>query len=406
MDIKEENKKLLLSAGALFFVMLMGIVSYFWYKFESTQNLNPQLVVEVAEQVNPGFTSVVSPKDFKFPEDHGPHNDYQTEWWYYTGNLADKDGRRFGYQLTFFRRALLPEKDRVSRESEWATDHVYMAHFTVTDVQKGKFQVNERFSRGAAKLAGAYAEPFQVWLENWVVEEYELDQVECLNSSISPCAYRLFAADKDVELELILKDLKGPVLQGNEGYSQKGPALGQASYYYSLTRLITAGRLVIGDDDYSVEGSSWMDHEFSTSVLSKDQIGWDWFSLQLDNNLDLMVFQIRKADGSIDPFSSGRLVYSDGESINLERGDFSIQVEDTWISPHSKAEYPSGWILEIPRIGMNLQITPLLKDQELNVSYSYWEGAVQVVGNYGTEVLEGYGYVEMTGYAESIGGEF
>jgi predicted secreted hydrolase len=351
-----------------------------------------QLVSMVGETT--GFARAEGPRPFDFPADHGPHPDYQTEWWYYTGNLEAEDGRRFGYQLTFFRRALVPPSQQQDRPSNWATDQVYMAHFAFTYVAGGRYHVFERFARGAAGLAGAKATPYRVWLEDWGAEQIE------------PNVVRLRAAQDDLTMDLLLVDSKGPILQGDGGYSQKGPDPGNASYYYSQTRLDSSGTVQIGDIPYQVGGWSWMDHEFSTSALAPDQVGWDWFALQLDDGSELMVFQIRKADGSADPFSSGTWVAPDGSTLHLSRDDFEIAVGDTWRSPHSGATYPSQWTVAVPVADLTLNIEPYLADQELNVSYTYWEGAVRISGERAGNPVGGVGYVEMTGYAGSMQGQF
>jgi len=351
-----------------------------------------------------GFARATGPMELVFPTDHGPHPDFQTEWWYYTGNLLTDEGRHFGYQLTFFRRALLPEAFAPERTSEWATAQAYMAHFALSDTASQTQHAFERLGRGAAGLAGAQAAPYHVWLDDWEVIE------------TGPASYRLRAqaeskAGQAIAIDLELKDLRGPVLQGEQGYSQKGAEPGQASYYYSLTRLESNGTVQVGEFAYPVSGLSWMDHEFSTSVLSANQVGWDWFSIQLSlgaeqEPAELMLFQIRQADGSIDPFSSGTLVYPDGNTRALKREDFTITVTDSWTSPDTAAEYPAGWQLNAPEIGLELKLTPAFADQELNLSYAYWEGAVQVEGTLLGEAASGRGYVELTGYSGSMGGEF
>ncbi len=340
------------------------------------------------------FQRAEGPRQWSFPEDFGPHPDYQTEWWYYTGNLQSENGARFGYQLTFFRRALLPESTRQERTSAWAVDQVYMAHFALTDVSGEEHYAFERFTRGAAGLAGALADPYQMWLENWEVSQTAIGE------------YRMKAEKNDISLDLALKDVKGPVFHGEDGYSQKGPEVGNASYYFSQTRLESEGVVKVAGETYPMTGLSWMDHEFSTSALSDGQVGWDWFSIQLDNDSELMVFQIRRADGDIDPFSSGTWINAGGNTTHLDQDHFQIQVLDTWQSDTSGGEYPARWKVVIPSLSIDLDIEPYLADQEMNVSYAYWEGAVKVSGSVEGETVNGDGYVEMTGYTASMEGEF
>jgi predicted secreted hydrolase len=218
--------------------------------------------------------------------------------------------------------------------------------------------------------------------------------------------YTLFAAEDGVRLELILEDTKGPILQGNQGYSRKGPEEGNASIYFSQTRLEASGTIEIDGRRSLVRGSSWMDHEFSTSALSTGQIGWDWFSIQLEDGSELMVYTIRRADGSVDDFSQGTVIQPDGKTRRLTRDDFNLKVDETWVSPHSGGKYPSGWSLEIPSEGLILSIRPLLADQELNLSFIYWEGAVEITGQRSGVGISGHGYVELTGYAQSLEGRF
>lgn len=353
-----------------------------------------QLVAQAAPSDTSGFARATGPQPLTFPADFGLHPDYQTEWWYYTGNLDSTDGHHFGYQLTFFRRALLPPNQVEARASDWATRQVYMAHFALTDVSPKNYQAFERLARGAAGLAGAQAVPYHVWLEDWQVVE------------VSPGVYRLQATQDNLSLDLQLKDLKGPILQGDQGYSQKGPEPRQASYYYSQTRLESSGMVKTNEGTYPVSGLSWMDHEFSTSALGPNQVGWDWFALQLSNSSEIMLFQLRHADGSLDPFSSGTYVAPDGSTRQLKREDFQVQVNTTWKSPHTQAVYPASWTITIPWLDLHLEIEPYLADQELNVSYAYWEGAVRAKGQQAGQAITGNGYIEMTGYSASMGGKF
>jgi predicted secreted hydrolase len=341
------------------------------------------------------FDRVTGPVALNFPADHGAHPDTQTEWWYFTGNLEGPDGERYGFQLTFFRRALVGPDLRQERASAWGADQAYLAHFTLTDARGGSFRAFERLERGAAGLAGAEGQAgLRVWLHDWRVEQ------------TGAGSFRLQAAEEDIRLDLDLVDRKGVVLQGDRGYSQKGPEAGNASVYYSLTRLETRGRLEIGGRALAVSGLSWMDHEYSTSALGAGQVGWDWFSIQLDDGSELMAYTLRRADGAVDSFSQATLITPDGTTRRLGAADFSLQVEDTWRSPASGGVYPAAWTLTIPAEGITLRIRPLIADQELRLSFIYWEGAVEVEGAAGGNPVRGRGYVELTGYAQSLAGRF
>lgn len=392
------KNKILWSLVVLAILTGIGLAIFTWFGQEDNPSFQSRLVLagegDGLGEAAQGFTRATGPVPFVFPIDYGPHPDYQTEWWYYTGNLTTPEGRHFGYQLTFFRRALLPPDDRNQRTSQWATDQAYMAHFALSDVQADNHYAFERIARGAAGIAGAKPDPYRVWLEDWNVELIEED------------VYRLTANQEDISLDLILTDTKGPIPHGEQGYSQKGPDPGNASYYYSQTRFATEGSVTLEDKNYTVSGLTWKDHEYSTSALSDGQIGWDWFSIQLDNNTEIMLFQIRRDDGSIDPFSSGSIILSDGEVINLLDSDFEIRVLDTWRSPHTNANYPAKWEINIPSQSIRLEIQPHIPDQEMNLSYSYWEGAVKVSGDFTGLNVNGNGYVELTGYAGSMSGEF
>lgn len=392
-------------------VVVMGLLAAAWAMWpRSNRELRAGLVAEPVPADTAEYALVQPGTVPRFPRDHGPHVDYQTEWWYYTGNLKSENGEHFGYQLTFFRRALTPPDQRAERVSAWATEQVYMAHFALTDVAGGKHTAFEKLARGAGGVAGAQAEPFRVWLEDWSVTSEGVSG-RTVDSSTGATAYRksserLVAAADDVRLDLRLTDVKGPVLQGDQGYSQKGKAVTNASIYYSLTRMTAEGTVTVRGKTFIVRGLGWMDHEYSTSALGRDQVGWDWFSIQLDNDRELMVFQLRRADGTVDRFSSGTLVAPDGSTRRLEAGDFSLQPTGSWRSPRSGAEYPSGWRLDIPSAELRLTISPRLADQEMNVSYAYWEGAVSVEGTLGAQMVSGNGYVELTGYAGSMQGQF
>lgn len=332
------------------------------------------------------FARAIQPRKFVFPDDHGPHPHFKTEWWYYTGNLFSKSDRRFGYQLTFFRSALTPEAHQ--RNSNWATNQIYMAHFALTDVDAQRFYHFERFSRDSLGLAGAQANPFKVWLENWSAEARQGE----------PLPMRLSANQETVAIELNLESAKPIVFQGENGLSQKSAMPGNASYYYSMTRMPTSGKINIAGESFQVSGTSWLDREWSTSALGEGQVGWDWFSLQFDDGRELMYYQLRLKDGTADPLSSGVLVDVDGSTKRLRPSDIDIKVLSHWQSSKSKAKYPAKWRLDLVNEGISLEISPVLAEQELMTTVRYWEGAVSVQGKDSASKLSGYGYVELTGY--------
>lgn len=341
-----------------------------------------------------GFERALAPREYVFPEDHGPHLGFQTEWWYYTGNLVTAEGRRFGYQLTFFRRGLTPAAPE--RLSDFATNQIYFAHFAVTDVAGNAHTAAERFSRGAAGLAGATGSPFGVWLEDWRAEALTPDG----------SAVHLMAQHGGLALDLTLRAAKPIVRHGDRGLSPKSDVPGNASYYLSYTRLDTTGEVSLDGAAFAVTGQSWFDHEWSTSALGAGAIGWDWFSLQLDDGRELMYFQIRREDGSLEPVSGGTLVAADGTPQFLSSSEVQLEVLSTWRSPETGGVYPARWRFSVPGEQLVLEIEPLVADQEMDVSFVYWEGAVRLTGQAGAVPISGLGFVELTGYVTSIAGQF
>jgi len=333
-----------------------------------------------------GFAVASLPRRFQFPDDHGAHTGFRSEWWYYTGNVATDEGRRFAFQLTFFRFALSPQGSE--RASAWASNQVYMAHFTVTDVDEGRFHAAERFSRGALELAGARPAPYRVWLGDW--------------QAVAPGDFypqRLRASDSGYAIDLVLDEHKPVVLNGDAGLSHKSADPGNASYYYSIPRMAAGGTITTPRGDWRVRGAAWFDREWSSSALAADQIGWDWFALQLSDGRDLMVFRLRSRDGDGHAHAAGTLVEAGGEARSLSAEDFIIDELESWRSPRDGARYPARWRLRVPGAAIDVEITPQVADQELNLSFRYWEGAARVSGSAGAAPVTGYGHVELTGYA-------
>jgi predicted secreted hydrolase len=339
----------------------------------------------------PGFERAMAPRRFRFPADHGPHPTFRTEWWYWTGNLraSGPDGapRRFGFQLTFFRTALAPAV--ATRSSAWGARDAYLAHLALSDIEAGRFYARDRWARGALDLAGAVADPFEVWVGDWVAA----------SSAPGGWPLSLRAGERDFGIDLMLSSGKAPVLQGEQGLSRKSAEPGNASYYYSLTRMPVSGTLRLGDTALPVEGLAWMDREWSTSALDPDQVGWDWFALQLGDGRELMLYRLRQRDGGIAPESRGTLVAADGTTRALDRDAVEVLVTDQWTSPRGGTRYPARWRLRVPSAGLDVVVTPFLRDQELDLAVRYWEGAVRVDGTADGRAVGGSGYVELVGYA-------
>ncbi len=379
----------------VFGILLIAILvtsAFLYWRSQQRAPLATEIVALQSAQGAEGFARVTEARVMQFPQDHGPHLDFQTEWWYYTGNLVANDGRRFGYQLTFFRRGItagIPE----TRQSDWATNQIYFAHFAITDEKNNSHNEAEIFERGAAGMAGASGTPFRVWIENW--------SAEGLNRDASNV--KLVADDGKMSLNLELNASKPPVVHGEHGVSQKTETRGNASYYVSFTRMPTQGTVRINDETFQVTGNSWFDHEWGTTSLGENAAGWDWFSIQLDDNRELMFFQIRNKDGSIEALSSGTLVEPDGSTKYLNRDDVKITPQEFWTSNFSQGKYPNKWNVKSDVGNFDLTLTPLIADQEMRVSFTYWEGAVNVVGTSNGKNVRGQGYVEMTGYGNARG---
>ena len=324
---------------------------------------------------------------YEFPRDHGAHADYKIEWWYYTGNVRTAEGRRFGYQLTFFRSG---GKRETRSPSRWAVRDLYMAHFALSDLDSGRFYFFDRLNRAGITWAGVKADGARIWNEDW-------------EARVTAKGHAIKARADGVALDLLLEPLKPPVIHGADGVSRKGAEEGNASHYYSLTRLKSTGSIDVDGTSHRVQGLSWMDHEFGTSFLEESDVGWDWLYVQLKDGRDLMFFVIRRKDGGTSPFSSGALIDEEGRSRGLTAREFTLRPETRWTSPASEATYPVGWTLSVPGEDLTLKIDAAMIDQELrakkSTGFAYWEGSTQAKGHWGERAVTGSGYLEMTGYS-------
>jgi predicted secreted hydrolase len=328
---------------------------------------------------------------YEFPRDHFNHPDFQTEWWYYTGNLKSSDGHRFGFELTFFRQAVSRDP---AKTAAWDTKDVYLAQLALSDLDDGKFYHAERTNRSGPGIAGVDEVHGRIWNGNWQIVWEE-------------GAQELQAIDERFQLRLSLRSAKPPVVHGENGVSQKAAGAGRGSHYLSLTRINTSGFVELGTKKFEVNGTSWMDHEFFTHQLAADQTGWDWLSVQLEDDTELMLFHIRSKDGLIDPYSAGTYVDAQGKAMHLRAGDFVLMpLGKAWRSPVTGAIYPVKWKLAIPRLGLELELRTRLEAQELTgktkLTPNYWEGAIILAGKRNGQPAGGVGYLEMTGYDRAV----
>lgn len=332
-----------------------------------------------------GYQRALAPRSFEFPRDHAIHPAFKNEWWYFTGNLATPDGRRFGYQVTFFRIALAPESEYQQRTSHWATNQIWMAHVAVTDIEGNQHHRSERFARGAAGLAGNETAPFRVWLDDWSLE-----------AKGSEFPWHLKLEEQAFSLDLQVTPSKKIVYQGDRGLSQKSPEPGNASFYYSITRLKTTGQITIDGESFRVTGDSWLDREWGTSLLAEDQSGWDWFSLQLQSGEDLMYYQLRTKNQTAHANSAGSWVTPAGNKIPIKPQDMTLTPLAWWEDP-AGARYPIRWQLDYKPRQVSWIVEAAIPDQLMDLTVKYWEGAVRVLDASTRDEL-GRGYLEMTGY--------
>jgi len=356
----------------------------------------PELAVPRGEERGSGFSQVLEPRELEFPRDHGPHPGFRQEWWYLTGNLDAAAGERFGFELTFFRFALAPypatgPAPSGRDASRWRTRQIYMAHFAITDVARQQFRFAQKLSRDALGLAGAQALPLRVWIDDW-----------SLASAAPEARWSLRAASSGYELALEAQPLLPPILNGVNGLSRKSSEAGAASYYYSIPRLAVRGRLVRDGRPIEVQGLAWIDREWGSGTLGQKQQGWDWFALQLTDGSTLMFYALRDRDGSHDPYSAGTWVDAAGRPRALSWSDVRIDVGGYWRNGRGE-RYPARWRLNVPAVALDVDVRPVLADQELGTAPRYWEGAVDVTGTLAGHRTGGRGYVELVGYAGAGG---
>lgn len=409
-----------LSVWAIVFLCIFAGLLYVAKRSKPILVNDPPVADTVAQTTKPAEPSAKQEKTYKlalpgyqwrFPADHASHPAYKTEWWYYTGHLeasskqANKKARRFGYQFTLFRSgSALTELPETSR---WKLTDILVGHLAITDINAQRFRYEERFGRPGQLVGGANTDKLHVWLRDWSVTQDEQGRHILAAKS----------TDGHWGLSLQLEPSKPLVLQGKEnGLSQKADCHGCASHYYSYTRMRSEGALTLDGETIPVTGQSWMDHEFGSNQLTKEQVGWDWFSVQLNDGSELMLYLIRQKNGQPDPNSSGTYIPTLSPSSThkspfapsryLPLKAFKVTPLKTWKSPKTKAVYPAQWRLQVPSVQLDLMVTPALNEQELrlrdNTGVTYWEGASVVSGTKNGKPIQGRAYVELTGYAEAF----
>ena len=325
---------------------------------------------------------------YEFPRDHRPHPEFKTEWWYFTGNVFDAEGRRFGYELTFFRQGIRPTAPRDSNLSRFVVDDLKFAHFAVTDVARKSFRFEQKMTRGAFGEAGFDDGKRLAWIDDWTLTANNDD------------SFDIAAVGGPGVIRLHLEPRKALVVHGENGISPKAAGAGHASHYYSITRLETTGEVLNDGGAHAVRGKSWFDHEWATSQLGPEQIGWNWLSVQFGDGSELMLYQMRLKNGGIDPVSNGTFIAADGATKFLPSAAFVMTPGRQWKSRATGAQYPIEWRVEIPEQQISFTVKPALDNQELALNQlTYWEGAIEAAGQHAGNPLPGRGYLELTGYA-------
>ena len=348
-----------------------------------------------SDDARAGFAQARAPWSFAFPRDHGPHPQFRQEWWYVSGNLDAASGERLGFELTFFRFALQPESGLAPEPaaSAWRARQIYLAHFAITDVSAGRFRFAQKLSRAALGLAGAQTLPLRVWIDDWSLEAATAGPAQ---------QWSVRATQPGYVLELTLQAAAPPVLNGDAGLSRKSGEPSAATYYYSMPRLAVHGRLIREGHPLRLQGLAWLDREWGSGGLGAQQVGWDWFALQLNDGSALMFYALRDRDDSRDPHSAGTWVEAAGGSRPLSNEEVRIEVTDHWSNAQG-TRYPARWRIRVPALALEVSVRPVLADQELLTTPDYWEGAVDVSGTRAGRNIAGRGYVELVGYAPERG---
>lgn len=348
----------------------------------------PPLARSLAMDTDEAGFDQVAPRALQFPGDHGAHPRHRVEWWYLTARLRDAEGRPFGVQFALFRYALRPD-DAPARE-DWQGAQIYMLHAALSDLGRGDFRHVERFSRGAAGLAGVALSPYRAWLGDCRAESSGIDALFPL---------RLDCGGEGFRYRLDLVDGGPRVLHGESGYSAKTAEPGAASYYYAHPFIEARGELEVGGRRHAVSGQAWYDHEWTSRLLAPGQSGWDWFSLRLSDGSALMLFHIRERNGAAIS-SRGSLIAADGSVQTFTEGAVEAIPTRWWTSPASGVRYPLGWRLRSQPLDFELEVDTPQPAQELSTTVRYWEGAVDARGRRGARAVSGEGYLELTGYGE------
>jgi predicted secreted hydrolase len=329
---------------------------------------------------------------YEFPQDHHAHCDFKTEWWYFTGNVFDAEGNRFGYELTFFRQGIKPAAVRDPHASRFIVGDLKFAHFAISDVAKQQFRFEQKTSRGAFGEAGFDDAKRLAWIDNWTL------------STNGDDGFDLMASSDAGTIHLHLRTTKSPVIHGENGVSLKAADGTSASHYYSIPRLQTTGEIFANGRTRPFRGETWFDHEWSSSQLGKGEVGWDWICVQWEDGAELMLYRMRLENGQADPSSSGTWIAPDGTATHLRASDFQMTPVATWKSKASGAQYPIGWRIALPGQRTEFTVRAALEDQELKLGpITYWEGAIDATGTRDGTAIKGRGYLELTGYAGPLG---